>query len=359
MNVTFQLDEEDKYRIQTQTDNHLARSANSEPDAFAIVKKEFATHRQSIIEKEIEKINDYDRAEKTHAHNNRRAVVDGIIVKINTSLDERIQSLGGKDPSETIAQVEVGTAAVKIDRVVGSRSRFVVLFLIVILTFMVITLFPKTFRWWWLRIYKAKEANTPFSPTTPQEERQETRRLTRETEEGIQRLFQIFSVDADKRTMSRRVIRFGFLVAAIAGLQVLIFFLIASQYFCDKGYVFSFRLWRERVLRGKHGIGIILIYAVCGVLLVTLYSSALVQRWVRDVYFNYVGGTYSAAVSIPAVTGFILLTMVSMNVLLQNTFVGSKRHLFVDSDGFIESGPKGVDERMSLYGCEKRKQRTN
>ena len=93
--------------------------------------------------------------------------------------------------------------------------------------------------------------------------------------------------------------------------------------------------------------------------MVTLYSSGLVQRWVRDVYFNYVGGTYSAAVSIPAVTGFILLTMVSMNVLLQNTFVGSKRHLFVDSDGFIESGPKGVDERMSLYGCEKRNQRTN
>lgn len=372
MYVTFQLEDDDKYRIQTQTDRHLHSKRHHAPDAFAIVKGEFATHRQTVIDEEVDRINDSDRAEKTHAHNNRRAVVDGIIVKINASLDERIQSLGGEDPSESMAQTEVGIAAAKEDAeadasngtkrraangkfkpVVGSQSRFVTLFLTVILTFMAITLLPEAFRWWWLRVYKPKGPNAPFSPTTPQEKRRETRRLTRETEEAIRRLFQVCSIDADARKPSRVLSRFGFLVAAIVGLEVLIFWLVSSQYFCDKGYAFSFRLWRERVLRGAHGVGIVSTYVVCGVLLVALYSSAQVQRWVCDTYYEYVGGTYSFAVSIPVVTGLILLTMVSMNVLLQNAFVGSKRDLFVDSDGFIESGPEGTDERMALYGCKK------
>lgn len=349
MYVTFQLDDEDKTRIQTQTDTHLKSKSTHAPDAFAIAKAEFATQRQNIINEEVDKINKSDHAGKTDAYHNRRAIVDAIIVKINASVDERIRSLGGEDPSESMAQYAGAEAdasdqtKTRAQKVAGSKSRFTTMFVIVILTFLAITALPQAFRWWWLMMHKSN---------APHDKKDEDA-----TEMAIRRLLQVFSVDTVTQTPLRAVSRFVFLVAAIVGLEVLVFWSVSSQYFCDEGYTFSFRLWRQRVLRGAHGIGIVLVYVVCGILLLASYSSAQVQGWICDVYHEYVGGAYSAAVSIPVVTGLILLTMVSMNVFIQNAYVDSKRERFVDSDGFIESSAEGRDERMAMYGCERRRQR--
>ena len=109
MYVTFALNESDKDSIKRRTDHHLQQKLSRESDPFLMsIRNEYEKIRQEIVTTEINKINEGDISDKTRADNDRKNVVDQIVLKITSKLDDLVRARaedGIADPSLSLIHI--------------------------------------------------------------------------------------------------------------------------------------------------------------------------------------------------------------------------------------------------------------